>query len=94
MNDVMEKLRFALELQNYADEKINLSGKPSYSEMLSFIVAGTSVPRNNNIYIGHVLETDSGTGLTTKNNTWLTYPCLNSDITSQDFSTDITYSKA
>jgi hypothetical protein len=91
----MEKLRFALELQNDADEKINLSGKPSYPKMLSFNVAGTtSVPRNNNIYSGHVLETDSGIGLTTTNNTGVTCPSLNSDITSQDVSTDITYSKA
>jgi hypothetical protein len=71
MNDVMEKLRFVLELQNYADEKIKLSGKPNYPE-LSFSVAGTTgVPRNNNIYSEHVLETGSGTGLTTTNNTGL-----------------------
>jgi serine/threonine protein kinase len=92
MNDVMEKLRFALELQNYADEKINLNCKRSYPEILSFSVVGTiGVPRNNNIYSEHLLETDStGTGLTTTNNTGLTCPSLNSDITSQDVSTDIT----
>jgi hypothetical protein len=93
MNDVMEKFRFVLELQNYVDEKINLNCKPSYPEMLSFSVAGTTgVPRNNNIYNEHVLETDSehvlemnsGTGLTTtKINIGLTCPSLNSDITSQ-----------
>jgi hypothetical protein len=72
MNDVMEKFRFVLELQNYADEKINFNWKPSYPEMLSFSVTGTiGVPRNNNIYSEHVLETGSGTGLTTTNNTGL-----------------------
>jgi hypothetical protein len=94
MNDVMEKFRFVLELQNYADEKINFNWKPSYPEMLSFSVTGTiGVPRNNNIYSeqvlemdsGHVLEMNSGTELTTakKINIGLTYPSLNSDITSQ-----------
>jgi serine/threonine protein kinase len=65
MKDVMEKLKFALELQEYADaakEKINPGGEHSYPEVVSF-----SVPWNNNVYSGHMIETGSGTGLTTTN---------------------------
>jgi hypothetical protein len=68
----------------------------SYPKMLSFNVAGTTgVLRNNNIYSEHALETNSGIGLTTTNtNTGLTCLSLSySDITSQNVSTDITYSK-
>jgi serine/threonine protein kinase len=93
MKDVMEKLMFALELQEKADamkEKINPSGEHSYPEVVSFCVASTTgVPQKNNVYNGHVLETTSGTGLTTTI-TGLTYPSdLDSDaITSQDVLTD------
>jgi serine/threonine protein kinase len=71
MNDVMEKLMFALELQENADaakEKINPDGEHNYPEVVSFSVADTiSVSRSNSgcTSDGHVLETDSGTGLTT-----------------------------
>jgi serine/threonine protein kinase len=71
MNDVMEKLVFALELQENADaakEKINPDSEHNYPEVVSFSVADTiSVSRSNSgcTCDGHVLETDSGTGLTT-----------------------------
>nr|XP_023922055.1 receptor-like protein kinase FERONIA [Quercus suber] len=54
MNDVMERLEFALELTQNADaaqEEINPSGDFSYQEVLSFRVSGRT--------IGPVLESDT-----------------------------------
>jgi hypothetical protein len=93
MNDVMEKLKFALQRQENTDamkEKISPDGGHSYTEVLSFNVAGTDigVPRNNNVYSRHMLGTDSGTGLTTSTNIGLTCRSSDSNINSQDVSTD------
>ncbi|GMY39332.1 receptor-like protein kinase FERONIA [Fagus crenata] len=63
MNDVMEKLEFALDLQQNADaaqHKINPSGEITYQDVLSF----HSAPH---LYSGPILESDSGLGLTTIN---------------------------
>ena len=67
MNDVMERLEFALELQQNADaaqEEINPSGDFTYQEVLSFRVSGRTTgagaPQHNNVYnIGPVLESDT-----------------------------------
>ncbi|XP_050262114.1 receptor-like protein kinase FERONIA [Quercus robur] len=69
MNDVMEKLEFAFELQQNADaaqEEINPSGVISYQDVLSFHV------------VEPVLESDSCIELTTSNSE-LTNPSLDSD---------------
>ena len=69
MNDVMEKLEFAIELQQNADaaqEEINPSGVISYQDVLSFHV------------VEPVLESDSCIELTTCNSE-LTNPSLDSD---------------
>ena len=61
MNDVMERLEFALELQQNADaeqEKINPSGDITYREVRSFHV---SQPIN----VGLMLEPEAGNGLST-----------------------------
>jgi serine/threonine protein kinase len=98
MNDVMEKLRFALDLQENADammEKINPGGEHSYPKVVSFSVVGsTCVSHNKNVYSEHKLKTDSGTGFTMTNSDQLTCPSLDSAITSQDVVTDTTNSKA
>ncbi|KAK4602957.1 hypothetical protein RGQ29_011803 [Quercus rubra] len=67
MNDVMEKLEFALELQQNADteqEKINPNGDITYQEVRSFGVsgpAGAVASRQNNFHnIGPVLDSDTG----------------------------------
>jgi serine/threonine protein kinase len=99
MNDVMEKLSFALDLQENADaakEKINPgTGKHSYPKVVSFSVVGsTCVSQNKNVYSEDMLETESETGFTTTNTDQLTCPSLDSAITSQDVLTDTTNSKA
>ena len=69
MNDVMEKLEFAFELQQNADtaqEEINSSGVISYQDVLSFRI------------VEPVLESDSCIELTTSNSE-LTNPSLDSD---------------
>ena len=76
MNDVMEKLEFALELQEYAE-----TTKDTDSEVVSFHVAASNGSRQ-------VLESTSGTELSTIS-TGLRYPGLDSitiSITSQDVS--------
>jgi serine/threonine protein kinase len=93
MNDVMEKLEFALELQENADK-----AKDTDSEEVSLIhLAVTSTPPwYNNVYNGKVLESTSGTELTTISS-GLSYPGLNSvsiSITSQDVSTNTKTSEA
>ncbi|GMY12868.1 receptor-like protein kinase FERONIA [Fagus crenata] len=75
MNDVMERLQFALELQQNADatqEKINPNGEITYHDVLSFHATGVD------IYCGPLLESDSGIGLTTTN-CGFTNPSLDSD---------------
>ncbi|KAG2715478.1 hypothetical protein I3760_03G079700 [Carya illinoinensis] len=83
MNDVMDKLSFALQLHKEADatkEKVNPDGKETYREVLSFHVSDTTETRRyNNIFSGQGSELDSGTWLTS-NNTGMTYPSLDSDI--------------
>ncbi|XP_050289037.1 receptor-like protein kinase FERONIA isoform X1 [Quercus robur] len=84
MNDVMEKLEFALELQEQAE-----AIKDTDSEVVSFRVAtANGAPWCNNFYHGQVLESNSGTELSTIN-TGLSYPSLDSvtiSITSEDVS--------
>ncbi|KAG6660159.1 receptor-like protein kinase FERONIA [Carya illinoinensis] len=92
MNDVMDKLNFALQRQkeaNAAKETINPYGRETYTEVLSFHVSDTTEAcRYNNIFSGHVSESDSGTWLTT-NNTGMTYPSLESDtVKCEDVFTD------
>ncbi|KAG6660165.1 receptor-like protein kinase FERONIA [Carya illinoinensis] len=92
MNDVMDKLSFALQLQKEADvakEKVNPDGKETYTEVLSFHVSDiTETRRCNNIFSGHVSESNSGTWLTS-NNTGMTYPSLDSDtVKCEDVFTD------
>ncbi|KAF5445393.1 hypothetical protein F2P56_034444 [Juglans regia] len=93
MNDVMDKLSFALQRQKEADaakEKINPDGKETYTEVLSFHVSDTTETRRyNNIFSStQVSESDSGTWLTT-NNTGMTYPSLDSDtVKCEEMSTD------
>ena len=71
MNDVMEKLEFALELQEYAE-----ATKDTDSEEVSFCVATTNgAPWYNNVYHGQVLESTSGIELSTIS-TRLSYPSL------------------
>ncbi|XP_041007601.1 receptor-like protein kinase FERONIA [Juglans microcarpa x Juglans regia] len=99
MNDVMEKLVFALQRQKEADdaaEKINTDGEHTYTEVLSFHDVGTTgAARCNNVLSGDVLESDSGTGLTWTHDTGLTYPSLDSDsVTCEDVLTDTINSKA
>jgi serine/threonine protein kinase len=91
MNDVMEKLGFALALQQSADvakEKISPGGEHSYPEVISFSVSSII-----GVHSGHVLEEDSGTGFTSTDN-GLTCPSLDSAITSQDVLTNTTNSKS
>nr|POE55821.1 receptor-like protein kinase feronia [Quercus suber] len=82
MNDVMEKLEFALKLQEYAE-----ATKDTNLEVVSFRVATTNgAPWYNNVYHGQVLESTSGTELSTTS-TGLSYPGLDSvpiSITNQD----------
>ena len=115
MNDVMEKLEFALELQENANitKDINVMEKHEFalefqenanmtkdinSKEVSLIRATStsSAPWYNNVYNGQVLESTSGTELTTINS-GLSYPGLDSisiSITSQDVSMDTKTSKA
>uniref|UniRef100_A0A2N9EFS3 Protein kinase domain-containing protein n=1 Tax=Fagus sylvatica TaxID=28930 RepID=A0A2N9EFS3_FAGSY len=94
MNDVMEKLEFALELQQNADakqEKINPNGEITYQDILSF--HGASAPRH--IDCGGPLELNSGIRLTTIDS-GSTNPSLESDSvtgTSRDIFTDNSNSK-
>ena len=84
MNDVMERLEFALELQQNADaarEEINPTGDITYQEVVSFRVSGRTTgagaPQHNNI--GSVLESD------------INYPSLDSEsvsVTSRDVFTE------
>uniref|UniRef100_A0A7N2LHC8 Protein kinase domain-containing protein n=1 Tax=Quercus lobata TaxID=97700 RepID=A0A7N2LHC8_QUELO len=82
MNDVMEKLEFALELQEYAE-----ATKDTDSKVVSFDVAtANGAPWYNNVYHGQMLESSSGTELSTIS-TGLSYPGLDSigiSITRQD----------
>ncbi|KAL0004477.1 hypothetical protein SO802_012038 [Lithocarpus litseifolius] len=84
MNDVMEKLEFALELQEYAE-----ATKDNDSKVVSFRVAtDNGAPWYNSVYPGQALESTSGTELSTIS-TGLSYPGLDSvtiSITSQDVS--------
>uniref|UniRef100_A0A2N9IR25 Protein kinase domain-containing protein n=1 Tax=Fagus sylvatica TaxID=28930 RepID=A0A2N9IR25_FAGSY len=74
MNDVMEKLEFALELQESAD-----ATKDTNSEVVSLIhlPVTSGAPWYNKVYNGQVLESTSGTELTTIS-IGLSYPGLNS----------------
>ena len=73
MNDVMEKLEFALELQEYAE-----ATEDNNSELVSFRVAtDNGAPWYNSVYHGQVLESTSGTELSTIT-TGLSYPSLDS----------------
>ena len=75
MNDVMEKLEFALELQEQAEVTNDTD-----SEFVSFGVAtANGAPWYNNFYHGQVLESNSGTELSTIN-TGLSYPSLDSGL--------------
>lgn len=71
MNDVMEKLGFALVLQENADaanEKINPTGEYTYSGVLSVGVSVTDTTcstENRDVYSEDMKEWDSGTELTT-----------------------------
>ena len=72
MNDVMEKLEFAFELQQNADaeqEKINLSGDITYQEVLSFRVSDRTTdvgtPQHINVSNGPMFESDSSIVLST-----------------------------
>ena len=72
MNDVMEKLEFAFELQQNADaeqEKINLSGDITYQEVLSFRVSDritdVGAPQHINVSNGPMFESDSSIVLST-----------------------------
>ena len=66
-------LEFALELQEYAK-----ATKDTDSEVVSFRVATTNgAPWYNNVYHGQVLESTSGTELSTIT-TGLSYPSLDS----------------
>ncbi|KAL0012657.1 hypothetical protein SO802_007765 [Lithocarpus litseifolius] len=84
MNDVMEKLEFALKLQEQAE-----ATKDTDSEVESFHVATTNgAPWYSNFYHGQVLESNSGTEFSTIS-TGLSYPGLNfvvTSITSEDVS--------
>nr|XP_023882730.1 receptor-like protein kinase FERONIA [Quercus suber]POE72688.1 receptor-like protein kinase feronia [Quercus suber] len=84
MNDVMEKLKFALELQEQAK-----ATKDTDSEMLSFRVAtANGAPWYNNFYHGQVLQSNSGIKLSTTG-PGLSYPGLDSvtiSTTSKDVS--------
>ncbi|KAL4628814.1 hypothetical protein ACB092_05G265300 [Castanea dentata] len=81
MNDVMEKLEFALELQEQAE-----ATKDTDSEVVSFCVAtANGAPWYNNFYHGQVLESNSGTELSTIS-TGLSYPSLTISFTSEDVS--------
>ncbi|GMY14037.1 receptor-like protein kinase FERONIA isoform X2 [Fagus crenata] len=92
MNDVMEKLEFALELQENVDK-----AKDTNSEEVSLIHhADTSTPWYNNVYNREVLASTNGTELSTISS-GLSYPGLNSvsiSITSQDVSTNTKTSEA
>ncbi|GMY13998.1 receptor-like protein kinase FERONIA isoform X2 [Fagus crenata] len=74
MNDVMEKLEFALELQESAD-----ATKDTNSEVVSLIYlpVTSGAPWYNKVYNGQVLESTSGTELTMIS-IGLSYPGLNS----------------
>jgi len=101
MNDVVEKLGFALELQEEADaekEKINPGVDYTYlDQMLSFRLAGTTGDnshRYDNVQSRHVSESGVRTGFTATS-IGLTYPSLNSDTTTtQDMFMDTSNSKS
>ncbi|KAG6720840.1 hypothetical protein I3842_03G082900 [Carya illinoinensis] len=99
MNDVMEKLSFALQLQKQAEakkEKVNLDGKDGrHTKVLTFHVSDTTVARQyNDVLSGPVSESDSETWLTT-DNTGMTYPSLETDtVRCEDLFTDTSNSKA
>ncbi|XP_023888743.1 receptor-like protein kinase FERONIA [Quercus suber] len=83
MNDVMEKLEFALELQQNADatqEEINPSGDFTYQEVLSFRVSGrtTGPGAPPHINFEPVLESDTNPSLDSESVT----------VTSRDVFTD------
>ena len=84
INDVMENLEFALELQEQAE-----ATKDTDSEVVSFNVAtANGAPWYNNFYHGQVLELNSGTELSTTS-IGLSYLGLDSvtiSITSEDVS--------
>ena len=83
MNDVMEKLEFALELQEYAE-----ATKDNDSEVVSFCVAtDNGAPWYNSVYHGQVVESTSGTELSTIS-TRLSYPGLDS-VTISTISQDV-----
>jgi hypothetical protein len=87
MNDVMEKLEFALELQQNADaaqHKINPSGEITYQDVLSF----HSAPH---LYSGPILESDRGLGLSTINTASLVSDSVAG--TSRDIFTDSSITK-
>uniref|UniRef100_A0A2N9F9B6 Protein kinase domain-containing protein n=1 Tax=Fagus sylvatica TaxID=28930 RepID=A0A2N9F9B6_FAGSY len=100
MNDVMEKLEFALELQKNADatqDKVNPNGEITYQGVLSFHVAepATGASPARQINFGHMLESDSGIGQTTINSGF-TNPSLESNSvsgTSRDLFTDNSVTK-
>ncbi|KAG2715477.1 hypothetical protein I3760_03G079600 [Carya illinoinensis] len=83
MNDVMDKLSFALQRQKEADaakEKVNPYGRETYTEVLSFHVSDTTeTHRYNNIFSRHVSQSDSTGSWLTTNNSGMTYPSLESD---------------
>nr|POF16648.1 receptor-like protein kinase feronia [Quercus suber] len=78
MNDVMERLEFASDLQQNADaeqEKINPSGDITYQEVRSFRVS-----QNINVHnVGPMLESETGDGLSTFNSGLSTNRSLDSD---------------
>ena len=78
MNDVMERLEFASDLQQNADvqqEKINPSGDITYQEVRKFRVS-----QNINVHnVGPMLESETGHGLSTFNSGLSTNQSLDSD---------------
>ncbi|KAG7988948.1 hypothetical protein I3843_03G214000 [Carya illinoinensis] len=70
MNDVMENLNFALRLQKEAEyvKKANPADKEAYTEVLTFDVSDiTGACRYDNVFSGHVSESDSGTWFISNN---------------------------
>lgn len=78
MNDVMERLDFASDLQQNADaeqEKINPSGDITYQEVRSFRVS-----QNINVHnVGPILKSETGDGLSTFKSGLSTNRSLDSD---------------
>ena len=78
MNNVLERLEFASDLQQNADakqEKINPSGDITYQEVRSFRVS-----QNINVHnVGPMLEFETGDGLSTFNSGLSTNRSLDSD---------------